>query len=178
MRAGLLLVVLPLLSACTHYEFDLLQPEEFSAHVGRSAKNSVSFERPPLHYHLQAYEGRLVMQIANPTDQPIEILGGRSFAVDPAGQSHPIPSQAIGPHSFIRLVFPPLWPMYAAPGYVVYRGWGFYEWCDYPPYALVPAGPPELYWEWKDSTMAKVHLVFREGEKTIEQEFVFARKKT
>jgi hypothetical protein len=172
-----LFIVLPLLAGCTHYEFDILQPPDLARHVGRKAHTAAEFDRPPLHYHLQAVEGRLVMDVANPNDDPVELLGGQTFVVDPAGQSHPVPSQAIGPHSFIRLVLPPMRPGYwAAPGYAVYRGGG---WWDYggAVWVAVPAGPPELYWRWHDETMAKVHLVYKRGDETIVQEFLFGRRK-
>ena len=41
---------------------------------------------------LRTVENRLVLQIQNKTDDPIQLLGERSTVVDPGGQSHPLAS--------------------------------------------------------------------------------------
>jgi hypothetical protein len=182
MRLVITCIVLMFLGGCARYEFDIVQPPDLAAHVG--TRTATAFDWPPLHYDLQAAEGRLVMHIANTTDEPVELLGAQSFVVDPGNESHPIPSRAMGPKSFIVLVFPPLRPMYPAGppyGYVVvgpgyYSRAYYYDWAwPYP--AAVVAGPPELYWHWRGQTSARVHLTFRRGNETFAQEFVFARKK-
>src|SRR5438046_10452514 len=61
---------------------------------------------------MQAVESRLLMFVVNSTDDAIELLGPESTAVDSAGQSHPFRSQSIAPHSYVKLILPPVRPYY------------------------------------------------------------------
>ena len=99
---------------CARYEFDVLEPPEFATHVGRKKETATDILREPLEYHMRAYEGRLVMNVFNTTEEPIELLGDQSFVVDAEGESHPLPSSVIAPKAYVKLILPPLRPYYPA----------------------------------------------------------------
>lgn len=175
MRASLIAIGFLLLAGCAHYEFNIVRPPDLAKHVGRSEDAVAAFTRDGLDYRLQAYEGRLVMLVGNPGDEPVEILGAQSFVVDPQKQSHPIPSQAIGPKSYVRLIFPPLRPYYAAPGYA-WDGWP-YDDGYFPMYVVVPNVPPGYFWDWEDQTSVTIRLACRRGQQNFALELVVARVK-
>src|SRR5687768_7678495 len=93
------------LAGCAKYEYDLVQPSEPAAHVG--TKDWVTAPMDPLSYRLITVDSHLVMQIHNPTETPVQLLGDRSTLVDPQGESHPLKSQTIAPQSFAKLILPP-----------------------------------------------------------------------
>src|SRR5213075_2995574 len=110
MRTSIVIALLLLAGGCEKYEFDLAEPADLAGHIGRDRQTVI--KRDELEYRMQAVEGRLLMHIVNATDDAIESVGAESSAVDPAGQSHPLRSQSIAPHSFIKLIFPPMLPYY------------------------------------------------------------------
>ena len=55
-----------------------------------------------------------MMDIFNPTGDAITLLGDQSSVVDPRGQSHPLRTQSIAPAAFIKLILPPMRPVYRA----------------------------------------------------------------
>src|SRR5438045_534703 len=128
MRPNYFLFLLLLAGGCAKYEFDLTQPPDLATHVGRDKETIL--KRDELEYRMLSVDGRLLMHLVNPTDDPIELLGPQSTAVDPAGQSHPFRSQTIAPHSFIKLVLPPLRPVYPTPGPVFGIGVGIHAFLD------------------------------------------------
>lgn len=177
-----------LLTGCASYEYDVTRPSEYARHVGTKAEER--FTREPLEYRLQTAESRLVMMVFNPTDQPIQLVGDRSSVVDENGQSHPLRSVAIASRSFVKLILPPLRPYiertgpsigigvggtFGSAGYNRYgvRGYQFYD----DPYYMAVVDDNALYWDWKGETDIRITLVYQQGEKTIEHEFVIARKK-
>jgi hypothetical protein len=192
MRWFTLLIILTL-CGCTQYEFDITTPPEVAAHVPR--KSAVTVQRAPLLYRMQAAEGRLVMKVHNETDQPLELLGDKSYVVDPHGQSHPLQSQTIAPNSFIKLILPPFRPVYrAAPGFGFglgvgisrmdrghfYQG-GFYDpyyadW-DEPLYMTVYDDGTGRFWEWTGETSIQLRLVYQQGDRTFDHEFAIRRVK-
>src|SRR5437773_6141091 len=89
------LILLPLITGCATYEYDLIKPEKFATHIGRKQEVKVAVD--PLEYRFISYDNRLVVKIFNPTDDPIQLLGGQSSAVDPKGESHPLRTQMIAP---------------------------------------------------------------------------------
>jgi hypothetical protein len=139
---------------CARYEYTIIQPPELSRHIGERADQVVDLD--PLQYRMRTVDNRLVVRIYNQTDDPIEILGDKSFTVDPEGQSHPMRAQTIAPHAFVKLIFPPLRPRIYDPGptfgvglgvgvsrhYYGPYGWDYY---DYPPGAYY-APPFEHYY--------------------------------
>src|SRR6266566_4763282 len=132
MRTSFIVVLLLLAGGCAKYEFDLMEPADLAAHIGRDKETIV--KRDELEYRMQAVESRLLMFVVNSTDDAIELIGQESTAVDPAGQSHPFRSQSIAPHSFVKLILPPMRPYYRAGptfgfglGIHAYRGRGAFE---------------------------------------------------
>src|SRR4051794_18305945 len=104
----LLLLAQMLIVGCAHYEYDVTRPEEFAGHIGTNTDHG--FQRAPLEYRLRTVDNHLVMRIYNPTDTALTLLGQRSSAVDPDGQSHPLNTQTISPQSFIKVILPPIRP--------------------------------------------------------------------
>ena len=189
-------LALVLIGGCTHYGYDLVRPPDLARHVG--SKEDAVFEYAPLTYRLRAVENRLVMRIFNPTGDPITLVGERSYAVDPGGQSHPLRGQTIAPNTFIKLILPPMRPYYyeSSPnfgfglglgfGSVYRRPWGYYPWgypgyypyyYDEPRYITYYDESDATYWDWEGQTDARIHLVFHQGQKMFEQEFLFHRVK-
>jgi hypothetical protein len=181
------LFVLSLLgSGCASYEYDITRPQELARHVG--TKDDVVLQRPPLEYRLLSADSRLVMRIYNPQDTPVTLLGDRSSIVDPQGQSHPLLGQTMAPHSFVKLILPPLRPRIERSGPSLEFGVGGifasrhhprlreYEAIDGPEYLAVydDAG---TYWDWAGEGEIRLTLVFQQGEQTFEHEFVIDRRK-
>jgi hypothetical protein len=180
------------LVGCTHYEYDILRPPEFARHIGTKADEI--FQRDPLEYRLITVDNHLVMRIFNMTDDAITLLGQRSSVVDPNGQSHPLPTQTMAAHSFVKLIFPPLRPHVERLGPSIgigiggvygsahrhYSAWGFtddYYDFDEPRYLTVYDDNSSIYWDWNGEGEMRVMLVFERADQTFEHEFVIARKK-
>jgi hypothetical protein len=115
--AGVLVLLLG--GGCAHYEYDLVEPPELARHVGKS---EVVVPLEPLEYRMRTVENRLVIHVVNPTDEPVTLIGPQSYIVSPGGQSHPLRTQTIAPHTFIPLILPPMRPYYYYPSYPT---WGF-----------------------------------------------------
>lgn len=171
-----------LVGGCAHAEYDLVRPPDLSQHVG--TKGFVTVPQDPIEYRMIAADDHLVIQVANPTDQPIQLLAEQSAVVDPGGQSHPLPvrSQTIQPRSFVKLILPPLRERVVPTGPTIgigfggvfgsarsYRGRyvnryayapGFY---DVPRYYAVYGGDESIYWDWPDGGQARLVLVFQRG---------------
>ena len=188
------LLWIPLLGGCARYEFDLVEPAELARHISSKAEAVVPLD--PLEYRLRAVEGRLVMNILNPTDDPVTLLGAQSYVVAPSGQSHPLRSQTIAPHTFVRLILPPMRPYYrSGPTFGIgvgvgishrvhgrgfYRGpWGYDPFFDEPRYYTLYDESDVTYWDWKGETDVRLRLVFQRGAnaKTFSDDFTFHRKK-
>jgi hypothetical protein len=181
-----LLALVLLCAGCASYEYDITRPSELARHVG--TKDDVVLQRPPLEYRLVTMENRLIMRIYNPNDEPITLLGDRSSVVDPQGQSHPLLSQTMAPHSFIKMILPPLRPRVERVGPSIEFGVGGmissrhyprlreYDAIDGPNYLAVyddTAG----YWEWSGEGEIRLTLTFQQGDRTFDHEFVIARRK-
>jgi len=184
-----LVALLMLAGGCTRYEFDLVQPADLASHIGRDAQTVI--KRDELEYRMQTVDSRLLMHVINSTDDPIELIGQESTAVDPAGQSHPFRSQSIAPHSYIKLIFPPMRPYYRAGptfglgvgihayhGHGAYWGDGWYDpFWDEPRYFAVVDETDTLYWNWEGEGEARVRLSYRRGREVFHHDFVFKRRK-
>jgi hypothetical protein len=101
----LVLLFLLLAAGCTHFEYDLTQPPDLAQHIG--TKDDVVAKMDPLEYRFRSYEDHLVIRIFNPTSDPIHLLGDKSAAVDPNGESHRLCGATIESHSFVKLILPP-----------------------------------------------------------------------
>jgi len=200
--SSIFVALLTLLTGCATYEYDLVQPSNLQTHIG--TKTDTVLHLDPLEYHLRSYKDYLVMMIFNPTQDPIELLGPQSAAIDPNGTSHPLHGQTIYPNSNIKLVFPPPTPYVPWYGYGGYGpgygygypyaysgfpyGYGYYPYSAYPYYyapfygtpsylAVYPEGSDTYLWDWNDQTEARINLVFKRNEKTFLDKFVFHRVK-
>jgi hypothetical protein len=185
MKANVLLLacVACCLTGCASYEYRVLLPPTGAPAV-RDQPVTVHYE--PLDYRLSKYHDRLEMQITNPTEDKMMLLGNRSFVVDPKGESHSIRDRVLGPHSFTKLLLPPVPFTYAYPEYWG-PGWGYWGWYDPywgPWYGPGWWGPPPVTyrqvltvydWEWKKGT-ARLHVTYERGTNTFEHEFEIVRE--
>jgi hypothetical protein len=173
-------------AGCASYEYDISEPGGPPVHVG--TKTDVILNLDPLEYRFITVESRLVLRIYNPTENPITLAGERSFAVDPGGQSHPLPTQTMAPHSFIKLIFPPLRPRLERPGPSIgfgvmagdYRWRDRGYWYDDQPRYLTIYDSDAIYWDWSGESSMRLNLVFQrqQPQGTFEQAFLIMRKKT
>jgi hypothetical protein len=185
------LFAIAFLTGCARYEFEMIEPAP-ALHVGERDERIIKID--PLEYHLRAVEGRLVMQIFNPTDDPITLLGDRTYVIAPSGQSHPVRGQTIAQHSFIKLILPPMRPYYRedGPHFAIgvgigraygpwpYHGYPYYYnsyYYDEPRYIAYYDPADATYWNWPAEWNATVHLQFQRDTATFAQEFVFQRQR-
>jgi hypothetical protein len=186
MRMLMLLPLVLLGIGCTRYEYNLVQPSEWSRHIG---KETEVVEQPPLVYRMQTYENRLVLRIQNHSDAPVRLLGEESWVVTPDGESRPLRGQSIAPGAFIKLIMPPPAPVYERSG----PSFGFGIGTATSSRGRVGTGvgvgttfgddriyvaDDDAYWDWQGETTAKLHLVFqRQDDQRITQDFTFERQK-
>ena len=180
MRHVALLLTLTLLgTSCARYEYDVVSPPHAAGHVGRKADHTFALD--PLEYKLRTVDNRLVVRVYNPTSEDVTLLGGRSAAVDPDGQSHPLITQTIAPGgSFIKLIIPPPRPRVYGGGstFGIGVGVGSYphhhhhhdrssidHWPDDdgPRYMTVYDDSDTYYWDWKGEGQARLNLVYARG---------------
>lgn len=187
----LALTLLSTLSGCARYEYDIVQPADLAQHMG--SDGDVVFARDPLLYRMRTYENHLVIQIHNPTTQPITLMGGQSFVVDPQGQSHPLRTRTIAPDAFIKLILPPEPPDLVPAGPTLgigldvgtvhpYGPGGMYGLVDdpfwYTPRYYMAVDPEGAPWTWRDEGDVRLGLVFqRWNGPPFDQQFVFHRRK-
>lgn len=188
---GALLLLLPVLGGgCATYEYDLVKPEKFATHIGRKQEVKVAVD--PLEYRFVSYDNHLIVRVFNPTEEPIQLVGGQSSAVDPKGESHPLRTQTIAPGTFVKLVLPPPRPQVydsgprigfglgvfgraGHPGFFDPYGEGFYD--TEPRYYTVYDEGNNFYWDWPGETEARLLLTYQRGAKMFHDEFAFRRKK-
>jgi hypothetical protein len=178
------ILVLALAAGCRPATFDLQSP--VAAVI--TSEGPFAFSAPPLRYELQASEDRLVIKIWNDTDETILLQGAESAVVDPDGRSHPLQSQTMAGHSFVKLILPPPRP-WGTGGPVAFE----FGMSDYPAAACgngyadagtanpVPAEPIEtydspIYWNWTGPEPVRLELVYRRGEATFTQRFVIRKR--
>lgn len=184
----LVLLALSLITGCAHYEYDIIQPPELARHVGEDREST--FALGPLLYGMQSYENHLVIRIRNPAAQPVELLGGRSYVVDPQGQSHPLDDQTIAPLSFIKLVLPPVEPEVAPAGPSIGFGLGIgsawgpgYDLSLNAPLFARPryyaaADMESRFWKWEGESDVRLSLTFAyAGQGPITQQLVLHRRR-
>jgi hypothetical protein len=189
MKAKFLLLLLASmwLCGCATYQYRITQPAPGGTVTN---KQPVALHYDPLDYHFSTYENHLVMNIANPTDDRIGLQGGRSFVVDPKGESHPLRDRVIAPHSFTRMLLPPIPFSYPYSDYWAWGPrWGYWGpgWYDpfwggwYGPWAYGP--PPVSYaqvvtvfdWEWKTGP-ARLRLTYERNGKRFEHDLEIIRE--
>ncbi|HEX3358916.1 MAG TPA: hypothetical protein VHS31_18200 [Tepidisphaeraceae bacterium] len=177
---------------CTHFEYDLTEPTDIATHIGTKTDTTIKLD--PLEYRFRAYDDHLIVQIFNPTEDSIQLMGDQSAVVDPQGQSHPLRGATMEPHSFIKLILPPPPPVIQPTGPSIGIGLGyvatqsryrrdpfyrahFYD-SDYPPqyYVLYDEGD-STYWNWRGEMAVRLSLTFQENGKTISHKFSFTQVK-
>jgi hypothetical protein len=183
------LIGMACMTGCT-YEFDLVRPAELARHIGEDQEQR--FKVDPLEYRMQAYEGRLILKIYNPTDETVSLQGDRSSAVDPAGESHPLLNLTIAPNSWSKLILPPLRPRVERSGPDIGIGFGiigdrtdpFYNrlpgdpyYYDAPRYYDVYLPGDARYWAWEGQTDVRLLLVYQRAAGEFKHEFTFHRRK-
>jgi hypothetical protein len=179
-------------AGCTRYSYELVNPPELRRTIEAGAP-AVVMPLGPLVYELQTAEDRLVMTIRNEADGAVKLVGGDSYAVDPSGESHPLPTRTIAPRAVTKLIFPPLGPV-QRPGPVVgfgvgvRAGHGAGPGADFaddfgpagdPRYYSAAAGDPALFWEWSGTAgTIRLRLAYEGPDgKRFAHEFEFARRK-
>jgi hypothetical protein len=185
-----------LAGGCARYEYVLLEPGGEQV-VAPRERLAVTYE--PMIYRLARTDrDRLLVRITNTTDQPIRVIGERSYVVDPEGQTHPLGRGTIAPHAYIDLVLPP--PPRVYRGYPRYHygmgygrwyrhhhpyGWGYFPygrgfyydpWMHDPSmYTVEVYGP--YHWEWATGTI-RLHLAYERGEERFDHNLAILRRRS
>lgn len=154
-------------TGCARYQYEIVAPPDLAQPID----DRVSADVDPLEYDFTDLGRRLLVRVGNPTDDVIDLAGGRSYVVGPNGESHPMGSGVIAPHSYIEFALPPSIPVvrtYAYPrygfGYGYYgrrRGFGYYpfRYRAYPTYAYdYDVGRAPL-WDWTAGEV-RLHLAY------------------
>lgn len=165
MRLCLALALAALLTGCANYDFCIVHPEDLQKIISGSPTH---IQTANMAYQMQAREGRLVVQIYNEKDQTVQLLGNQSFVVDTAGASHPLRSVAIAPHSYAKLILPPLRPrVQDSPQWNFGVGVGVGDSAPSQP----SQGPPlyldyyedidAYYWDWDGTKPVRLSITYR-----------------
>src|SRR5262249_45899738 len=174
MKYGFPILALLFATGCANFEYDITRPAEFARYIGKAEER---FAREPVEYRMQTVDSRLVMLIDNNSDSPVNLLGDRSSVVDEHGQSHPLRSVAIAPHSFAKVVMPPQRPYIEHNGATFGVGFGVIgsAWHRYfiddptlydgPRYLAVYYDDDAYYWDWQGETEVRITIVYQQGEK-------------
>lgn len=195
--AGVLLLslVLTLAGGCVHYEYDVVQPADLARHVG--TKQWENFRIDPLEYRLRTSDDRLVMLVYNRGGRTVKLSGPDSAAVDPRGESHPLPSRTVPPDSYLKLVLPPPLPQVRsygpAFGFGVGMGYGrrfgrpYYDGLGFgagmdddvePRYYSVYDPNDRTYFNWPGDSDLRLLLAFQtDGGEAFRHEFLLRRRK-
>ena len=176
---------------CKHYEIRLVEPANFAQTIGK--KTAVTVPDPPLEYRLSRSGDSVNMRVVNPTDDPIALLGTKSYVVDSSGETHPVRERIIGPHSYVGMSLPPPPRIYSSGYYGGYGiGYGYYD-----PYFWHPFfGPPSFYaygpyyyspqffsyrvitpydWEWGKGPV-RLQLEYERARTNFVHNFIFERR--
>ncbi|MDB6020219.1 MAG: hypothetical protein JWQ04_76 [Pedosphaera sp.] len=177
-----------LVTGCATYDYQITEPASLARHV---ADVPVAVAYDPLEYRFVRHKDRLGVTIMNPTDDRITLLGDRSYLVDPRGESHPIRGRVVAPHSYARMLLPPVpvsgettvfptYPYYS-PGWYG-PGWygpgSPYFWGDY------YYGPVTSYyrirtpydWKW-DVGPARFRFTYDRAGRLFDHDFVIVRER-
>lgn len=180
----MILIAMLLLSGvgCARYEYNITQPADLARHIG---KDPVPIQRGPLVYRMQTYENRLVMQVENPTEHPVQLEGERSWIVTPDSESRPLQPQAIAPGAHVRVVLPPLAQRVARSGPSLGIGFGIGTGGRVG--TGVGAGMPlygdRLYfdedstWTWPAGAVIRLHLVGEHDGNPFTHDFIIDRQR-
>lgn len=165
-QLSLTLLATAFLAGCASYDFRIIRPQEHQKFITDSPAH---IQTANMSYQMQAREARLVVMIYNEKDQVVQLLGNQSFVVDPAGASHPLRTVTIAPHSYTKLILPPLRPRFEdAP-----PQWNFGvsgDVSDARPATDQPTQPVYLdyyedidafYWDWDGQKPIRLSITYR-----------------
>ncbi len=184
------ILLLALLTGCTHYEYDLIKPADNRLHVGTKTSATTTIE--PLRYELITVESKLVMMIHNPTDQPITLSPAKSYVLDPNGRSRNVQGITIAPGGYAKFIFPPPKPyvrddsgVHFGVGTSIETAGGFHHGRGLGTGVGYETGGPRTvqnldenyYWDWDGGTAVTFHFVFSDGDKTFTQDLTLQRVK-
>ena len=158
----------------------MVQPGQSPQLIG---EQPVTVVYEPLRYHVSRHDEQLVLQIENPTANPVNLVGQKSYVVDPAGESRPIRGRSIAPHSYVQMRLPPTRQTMTTYGY----GPGYYG--PYGPYWYYPYGPyyyPYTYaqsfelvtpydWKWQQGDV-RLQLSYSYQATSFEHQFLFSKQ--
>lgn len=178
MRNAIAIVILLIgLGGCARYDYQVIKPDTLSSRITQTASR---LQTPNMVYLMQAYENRLVMQLHNKEATPVELLGEKSFVVDPAGVSHPLRSLTIAPDSYAKLVLPPLRPRFDDHRF----NFGVSSQVSHldspraiqPVYLDVYADTDAFYWDWDGESPIRMRLTYRKaGGAEVADEFTIGK---
>ena len=187
-----ILFVAALMTGCARYQYAIVEPSHLAQPLGE-AGTRLRYE--PLEYDFAVRDDMLSMAIANPTLQPVSIVGAKSYIVSPDGQSYPVSvSGSIAPRSFTAMLLPPQPVAYRSEprfsigfgigsggyygGPYVSHGFGyhFYDSVYEGPRDYYPLNPPN-YWPWKTGQV-RLRLAYEQGtNNAFAHDFVIERRK-
>ncbi len=193
----LLFASITLAGGCARYEYELIEPADVAQRIG-TKESIVAPMEPGVRYEARTHSGRLVLSVFNESDEPLKLLGEDSYAVDPRGESHPLPTRTVAPGSSTKLIFPPVRPTFrqSGPSFGIGLGVGlgsarrrgyygagryghfgdpFYD--DVHPRYYQLADDGTTFWNWTGSgTEVSVRLVYEraDGER-FHHDFAFRR---
>lgn len=171
-------------AGCARHEISIIEPSEYATVLGRE---ETAIEREPVEYRFNDLQGRLGVRIINHNDEPITVLGERSYVVDPYGQTRPMRGGTIAPRSFIAFSIPPVSTVYRqrsgftfgvgagrfSRGHHYYGGGFGTGWGDPWDYATVETVRD---WSWQTGDV-RLRLVYEADGEPIEHEFTFLRER-
>lgn len=190
-----LLLLLVLVGGCARYQYDIVRPEDARQRIGKEWRR---VDRGPVYFRLRTVDNHLLVHVYNASEDPIRVLGDRSYIVTPVGRSIPLPTQTIAPGAFMKLILPPVEQVIRAGPSVGfgfgYRAHGYYPWYYSPYYPYGGYGPafydpywyepryfyienPENYWEWEGETDVTLRVVFEQRDQVFDHMFIFHRVK-
>lgn len=197
LRSCPLVMLLALTGGCVNYAYDVTPPVAATFRV--PTDHFATVPAGPVDYRFRTHDNHLVIQLWNPTSDPVRIVAERSVVVDPGGRSHPVRPLLIAPGSFGRFIVPPVLQTVAEPGPTVSVGFGvgggfghyhhggghwsggywggFYDpfWFDEPRYYTVVEGE-QAYWEWNGAGgEARLILVIEHQGHEMTQELRITR---
>ena len=185
--ATVLLTLLPVgVGGCAKYNYVLREPPDVAGVVVND-EAFAEVEVDPLTYLWRVKENTLVVRVANRSGEAVRLLGDRSVAVDPDGESHPLRGQTIAPGSYAQLILPPPEPRVRGYGPrigvgigagfpIAYRGGaGRYRFADpyfgtglsggYGAYRVIDEGN-NYYWDWRGETVARFTFAYEYADGT------------
>jgi hypothetical protein len=183
----ILLIFIPLfLVGCAKYQYRVIQPSQAEVGIVRE-KSPQTITLEPLDYRLIAIENRLVMEIHNPTEDPLQLRGDLSTVVTEDGQTHTMRTLPIAAHAQTRIILPPPPPTMERTGPSFTFGGGIssggyrryhndYYWDDSRRYRYNDPNDP-YFWNWPTPSTIHLRLVYDRAGKQFTDELVIERSK-